>query len=218
MKMPLILLALASWYAPPGFQEVAPSAGTLQAAHIRVIVEGDYATVVATYRVNRSGEPLILEGVRMPDQLILVHDAFGPGFRLDSRQLVDRHQLVAPAGPVGVMHIRMRYKVEGDFSRIPVFTPNAATLPESTIRLWIVAGSQGAVPDAAFPGFGRQPDGSLVAAPAELPSAVLLRLAGGGAPPTNIVLLAAVLLLLAGAVAWAALAVRVRRRQHRRLE
>jgi hypothetical protein len=218
MNALLILLALAICNAPPRAQEVARSAGTLQAAHVSIIVEGDYATVVATYRVNRSGEPLILEAVRMPDQLILVHDAFGPGFRLDSRQLVDRHQLVAPAGPVGVMHVRMRYKVEGDFSRIPVFTPNGATVPESTIRLRIVAGSQGAVPEAGFPGFEHQPDGSLLAAPVELPSAVLLRLGGGGAPPTNVVLLAAVLLLLAGAVTWAALAVRVRRRRHRRLE
>lgn len=216
MKALLMLLALAIFDAPPDIQERAPSAGTLQAAHVRVIMEGDHATVAVTYRVNRNGEPLILEAILMPDQLILVHDAFGPGFRLDSRQLVDRHQLVAPAGPVGVMHIRMRYKVEGDFSRIPVFTPNAATVPESTIRLRIVAGSQGAVPDAAFPGFERQPDGSLLAAPAELPSAVLLRLAGGTAPPTSVVLLAAVLLLLAGAVTWAALAVRARRRRHRR--
>lgn len=216
MKTSLILLALATWYAPSGAQEVPPSAGTLQAAHIRIIVEGGYATVVATYRVNRSGEPLVLEAIRMPDQVIVVHDAFGPGFTLDSRQLVDRRQLVAPAGPVGVMHVRMRYRIEGDFSRIPVFVPNAAAVQESTIRLRILAGSQGTAPQAAFPGFERQPDGSLLAAPTELPSAVLLRTAGGGVAPTNAVLLAVVLLLLAAGVAWAALHVRARRR-HRRL-
>jgi hypothetical protein len=215
MKTSLILLALATWYAPPAAQESALSAGILQAAHIRVIVEGGYATVVATYRVNRSGEPLVLEAIRMPDQVIRVHDAFGPGFRLDSRQLVDRRQLVAPAGPAGVMHVRLRYRVEGDFSRVPVFIPNAAALPESTIRLWILAGSPGAAPEAAFPGFERQPDGSLLAAPAELPSAVLLRTAGGAVEATNVVLLAVVLLLLAGAVAWAALHVRARRRRRR---
>ncbi|KPK82338.1 MAG: hypothetical protein AMS25_02610 [Gemmatimonas sp. SM23_52] len=215
MKMPLILLALATSSVPPRAQEVLPSAGTLQAAHIRIIVEEGYATVVATYRVNRSGEPLALEAMRMPDQVILVHDAFGPGFRLDSRQLVDRQQLVAPAGPVGVMHVRMRYRVEGDFSRIPLFVPNAAAVPESAIRLRILAGSQGAAPQAAFPGFERQPDGSLLAAPAELPSAVLLPTAGGGLAPRNVVLLAVVLLLLAAAVAWAALHVRARRRRRR---
>jgi hypothetical protein len=213
MRTLLFLLALTTTGAT---QDTTVPGHSLRAAHIRVILEGAHAMVVASYWVNRTDEPLVFEAVRMPGQLVSIQRAFGRGFALDEEQLVDLHHLTAPAGRAGIAQVRIRYKVEGDYSRIPLFVPAALVGPhESVIRFTLIGVSGAGSIEDAYPTFERQPNGNLVAKPTELPKAILLP-STREAPSRNRIIQTAVILFLAAvAVYWAALVVRARRSSRR---
>jgi hypothetical protein len=210
----ILIFAIASAQAVT--EDSATTAGVLQSAHIRIVLEGSDALVLSTYRIDRSGEPLQFNAVRMPGQTTVVEGAFGPGFELTEEDLANASELTAPAGPPGLVYVRIRYRVEGDFSRLPVFVPNAETKPGvSLIRLLIVGAPESLVIDDTYPRFEWQQGGLLVSAPPELPRAVSLPSARKGLPHTRIALLTGILLLLAAAVYWATRRVGARRRPTR---
>jgi hypothetical protein len=199
MKSFLLLAALL--HAPAlQVQDSTHSGGTLQASHVRIILEGSYATVLSTYRIVRSGEPLVFDAARLPGQLMIMRSAFGPGFALEAQQLVDVRRLTAPGGPAGVAEIHIRYLVEGDFSRIPIFVPNASTVAgEGAHYVEVLGAAEESDAGDAVPPLERQPDGSLAAIPSELPSVVSLPAATGSLPLAWIAVATAALLVLGSA-------------------
>ncbi|UCF20798.1 MAG: hypothetical protein JSU87_05155 [Gemmatimonadota bacterium] len=211
MKILVVLLALLGGDRPAA-QDTSHAAGDLQSAHVRINLGGSSAQILASYRIERTGAPLIFEAVQLPGQDAEVEAAFGPGFELEVQERPGMSELSAPAGLPGVVHVRIRYRVEGDYSRIPVFVPNTRILSGTTmIRLLIIGASRGSELDDAYPRFEWDASGLLVSAPDELPRAVLLPSAWRSQAPTHIALLALALLGLGAIVYWATRKVAARR-------
>lgn len=190
--------------------------GVLQTVNVRIILERSYAMVAATYRIERSGDTLIFNAIRLPGQDLSVELALGPTFDLEQFQRVELHQLVSPQGDSGTSNIRIRYRLDGDVSRIPVFIPNTEIPSGATrIRFTIVGLSKGAALEDAFPDFHAEEDGSVVAMPSELPSAILLPAAREKLPQQNIAVYVAALLAAGIVVYWSARVMRQRRKRHR---
>lgn len=190
--------------------------GVLQTANVRIVLETSYAMVAATYRIDRSGDTLVFNAIRLPGQDLSVELAIGPAFDLEQLQRVELHQLVSPQGDSGSSYIRVRYRLDGDVSRIPLFIPNT-DIPsgETRIRFTIVGLSKDAALSDAFPDFHEEEDGSVVATPSELPSAILLPAAREKLPHENIALYVASLVAAGIVVYWAARVIERRRRRRR---
>ena len=181
-------------------QEPAGSAGVLRQAEIRLILHATYATVVADYTIDRDGDPLVFEAVRLPGQVVLVQGALGPDYALQQVQRVETRQLIAPTGS-GTELFRVRYTVEGDLARIPLFLPRVEIPADAALGLTVIAPPDSAL-DKAYPRLERQPDGTLFAALHELPDALVLT---PGRQPWSLghVLLWVVPLLAVVAIAYA---------------
>lgn len=190
--------------------------GVLQTVNVRIILERSYAMVAATYRIDRSGDTLIFNAIRLPGQDLSVELALGPTFDLEQFQRVELHQLMSPEGDSGTSNIRIRYRLDGDVSRIPVFIPNTEIPGEAArMRFTIVGLSKDAALEDAFPDFHTEEDGSVVATPSELPSAILLPAARERLPHENIAVYVAALLAAGIVVYWSARVMRQRRRRPR---
>lgn len=201
---------------PSAVNQHSTGGGLLQTVNVRIILERSYAMVAATYRIDRSGDTLVFNAIRLPGQDLNVELALGPTFDLEQRHRVELHQLVSPRGDSGTSNIRVRYRLAGDVSRIPVFIPNTE-IPSGTtrIRFSIVGLSKGSALEDAFPDFHAEENGSVVATPSELPSAILLPAARERLPHENIAVYVAALLAAGIVVYWSARVMRRRRRRRR---
>jgi hypothetical protein len=176
----------------------------LEAAFVRVIVEGSYATVIAEYEIDRSGSPLVFEALRLPGQVVIVDRAFGPDGALEVRQLVDVRRIVAPAGTTGLARFRVSYRVENDFSRVPIFVPDPRAAPGSSpVRLEILGAPAEAEPADAVPPFQRGSDGALYTSTPQLPSVIRLPSPARRPSAIRITALLALLLLCVAGLVWA---------------
>jgi len=164
----LVGLALAAPYQDAGVAR-------LEAVFVRVIIEGSYATVIAEYEIDRSGAPLVFEALRLPGQVVIVDRAFGPDGALEVRQLVEARRIIAPASTPGLARFRVSYRVEDDFSRVPIFVPDPCVTPGSSrVRLEILGAPAEAEPADATPPLQRGSHGELYTSAPELPAVIRL--------------------------------------------
>lgn len=105
------------------------AAGRLEGAHIRVVIEGSYALVLAWYEIDRTGVPVVFAAPRLPGQVVIVDRAVGPQAALEVEQLADVRRITAPASTPGMAQFRIRYRVEDDFWSVPVFVPAVPSTP-----------------------------------------------------------------------------------------
>jgi hypothetical protein len=196
----LFLAALAM-----GNPSQEPEEGRLEAAFVRVVIEGSYATVMAQYEVDRSGAPLVFEAPRLPGQIVILDRAFGPDGVLEVAQLVEVRRITAPASTPGPAQFRVSYRVEDDFSRIPVFVPGVRSAPgTSPVRLEIIGAPADVDPENAVPPFRRGPGGALSATTPDLPAVILLPSPAQGRYPTWVFAWTAVFVVCLAAVVWVA--------------
>lgn len=108
---------------------------------------------------------------------------------------------VALPGDTTAVHLRYRFPVGSD--RVPVFVPSVPSDPPlSRISIRILGAAPTTGLADAFPRVVREPDGSLLAQPANLPSFVIIPGARGGLYVNRGADLVVVLLLLAATAAW----------------
>jgi hypothetical protein len=178
--------------------------GRLDAAQVRVIIEGSYATVIAQYEIERSGAPVVFEAPRLPGQILIVDRAFGPEGALEVRQLVDSRRITAPASVPGLAQFRISYRVEDDFSSIPIFVPNAPSAPRSNpVQLEIIGAAADADPENAVPPLQRGDGGALTATTAHLPTVIRLPAPRHGLFTTRVLVLAALIAVCLAGFVWA---------------
>jgi hypothetical protein len=168
----LALLLGASLALP---QDSTETAGALLSADIRIVLYDSYASVAATYDIDRSGARLVFDAVRLPHQVVLLGGAFGPDFTFASEQLIAARRLTAPPAQPGNVEIRIRYDIEGEFGRIPVYVPNASLEDvHSAVAITVIGAEETADLAGSDPALRRLPDGTLVAAANQLPGSVTL--------------------------------------------
>jgi hypothetical protein len=202
MSGTLALLLLLS--AATSSQEAESDAGRLEAAYVRVIIHGSYATVIAQYNIDRTGAPLVFEAPRLSGQIVVVDRVFGPDGALEVRQLVDVRQITAPATTSGPAEFHLSYTVEEDYSQIPIFVPSVHSAPStSPVRLEIIGAPSEARPEDAVPPFQRGPGGELTASPPELPSVMQLPPSPQGLSTAWSSVLTALLVICLAGLVWA---------------
>lgn len=187
-----ILLSLALAAAP--LQDRAGAASVLHEADVRIVLEGTYAAVICSYLIERGGDSLVFDAERVPGQIVLVSGAFGPEGELESVHQVERRLLIDASRVTGPGVFRLRYNVEGDLSRIPLFVPAASSAADAALLITVVEADE-LDPTAMRPGFTLATDGTLQATVSELPAIVRLS-APDSAPGVPRLLLWAALLAL----------------------
>ena len=196
----MIALLLALTIAASAQQATAP-AGTLREAEINIVLEDSYASVVCSYVIERNGDSLVFRAARMPGQIVLVEGAFGPGYTLQQVHRVEERLLLAPPGHSGASLFRLRYNVEGDFSRLPLFIPNTVTAEDAALGITVVNAPDEALRGAALP-FRRLSESAYFATVDILPESIFLP-SGGSSPALQIIILLAALSLAAAAALYA---------------
>jgi hypothetical protein len=203
----MIALLLALTIAASAQQATAP-AGTLREAEINIVLEDSYASVVCNYVIERNGDSLVFRAERMPEQIVLIEGAFGPGFALQQVHQVEERLLLAPPGQTGTSLFRLRYNVEGDFSRLPLFIPNTMTAEDAALGITVVNAPEEALRGSSLP-FRRLSESAHFATVDLLPESVFLPI-GRSKPGFQTVFLLAALSLAAVTILYA-LASRIRR-------
>ncbi len=212
MNTVLLSFALASSVGLGASQGSEALGGTLLAAELRIVRYDEHSVVILTYLIDRSEGPLVFTAMRLRGQLVLVEGAYGPDLVLDLEQQLELRRLTAPPGQPGEGEFRIRYKVEGELSRIPLFVPNAPTSERGTVDLVVIGATADIDVDAAFPRLTGGADGLLTATLSNVPSVASLP---SGSDRVNVVRLSqltVVLLLVGGSAYWAFRTGRLRRR------
>ena len=192
-------------------QAMAGLAGTLERGSVRIVLHETYAVVVLDYRIERFGERLVFDAARQRGQLVVVEEAIGPGGPLELEQRAEMRRLAAASGGLGRGDYRIRYTVEGEGARIPIFVPNAATPPgRGAIELVLLGATEDIDGSDAFPRLRRGDDGSLEAIVSNVPSTVVLA-RRGAFPIIRVSEWIVMLLVVAGTVFWALRTARMRR-------
>ena len=185
--------------------------GTLRDARIRIAITGDTARVMARYRVTDAGDSLRFNAIRIASQETAFDRRFGdPRLRLDT--LPGLFRLTA-AGRGRRLTLELRYTVTGDLSRIPLFVPEAPTVPgESRILILVDGLEPGRVATFPFPHFTRDPAGLLLSTPDHLPSFVAVVARAGPVSVPAIAQWSVLLIVLGGTGVWLLARLRARRR------
>ncbi|NIN71512.1 MAG: hypothetical protein GTO46_06195 [Gemmatimonadetes bacterium] len=206
------LLCLLAFVMGADSQESDSAAGRLEGAHIRVVIEGSYALVLARYEVDRTGVPVVFEALRLPGQVVIVDRAVGPQAALEVEQLVEVRRITAPASPPGTAQFRIRYRVEENFSSIPVFVPAVPSTPGlEQVELEIIGAPSETNPENAVPPLQWGPGPALYAVIQDLPATIQLPFSEPTTSETPGFFLRVLLLVCLAGVAWAGYAAWSRR-------
>ncbi len=185
--------------------------GTVRDARIRIAVTGDTARVAARYRVTNAGDSLRFNAIRIASQQTLFERPFrDPRLRLDTLPGLFR---VTAAGRGRGLALELRYTVTGDLARIPLFVPEAPTVPGESRVIISVDGVTGErIATFPFPRFTRPAVGPLLATPDHLPSFVAVVAPVGAVPVPAIAQWSVLLIALGGTGAWLLAQLRARSR------
>lgn len=189
----------------------APQQPVLRDARIRIGVRGDTAHVEARYRVTDAGDSLRFNAIRIAGQGTVFDRAVGPGgARLDS--LPGLFRLTA-TGRGRSLSLELRYDVTGELARIPLFVPEAPTVPGQGRLLILVGGLEPSrIAAFPFPHFTRPGAGTWMSNPSHLPAFVALVAPDRGLPVPALAQWGVLLLALGGTGAWLLVQLRTRRR------
>ncbi len=147
----------------------------LRAAAVRLVVYSSYARVIALYEIERSSAPLTFDAVRLPDQVVVMLQAKGPGYDLELEQQLEFRRLTSPSGHPGVEEIRIVYDVSGSLKRVPIFVPGTTgRLDDVQVRLEIVGLAEGERFTSGSPVFEQVEAGFWVAEASTLPDIVIV--------------------------------------------
>ncbi len=158
--------------AAPG-QEDAAAFPTLESATVHLVLSPEEATIDATYRILATSAPIALNAVRFPGQTLTIEEVIG-GEPSSVEEQPGLYKITARSRLEAITLLRLRYRVAGELSRVPIFVPEASVVPgASEIRITIVGAAAG-VEREIFPRSARQTDGSLLARPTNLPALVVI--------------------------------------------
>ncbi len=183
----------------------------LRDARIRVAITGDTARVMARYRITDAGDSLRFNAIRVASQGLTFDRPFrDPRLRLDTLPGLFR---VTAAGRGRGLGLELRYSITGDLSRIPLFVPEAPTVPGESRLLILVDGLEPhRVAAFPFPRFARDGLGPLVSTPEHLPSFLAVVARPKALPVPAIAQWSVLLIALGGTGAWVVAQLRARRR------
>lgn len=168
-----LLLSLRFVAGVASGQEARPAPPRLQSATVVLALSPAEATIDATYRVLTTSAPIVLNGLRLPEQSVTIEE-FSGGDPASAEEQAGLYKIAAGSGPEALTLLRLRYRLSGDLRRLPLFVPEAAVVPgASDIRVTIVGAPPG-VERELFPRSTRQADGSLLARPTNLPALVVI--------------------------------------------
>lgn len=189
----------------------AAQQGTLRDARIHIGVIGDTARVSARYRVVDAGDSLRFNAIRIAGQGVAFDRPFR-NLRLRLDTLAGLFRLTA-AGRGRGFTLELQYRVAGDLARIPLFVPEAPTMPGQSRLVVLVDGlPPGRTARYPFPHFTAPAPGTWESTPAHLPAFVALVAPSGGVPVPAVAQWSALLLALGGTGAWLLGQLRSRRR------
>lgn len=185
--------------------------GTLQDARVRIALAGDAAHVIARYRITDAEDSAWFHAPRMESQVLAFDRPFrDPQLRLDTLPGLLR---LTARGRGRAIALELRYTVNGDLSRIPLFVPTAPTTPGRS-RVVILVDGLAADRAARFvvPRFTRDAGSAWRAAPDHLPSIIALVKPDRGLPVPALAQWSVLLVTLGGTVTWLLTQLSARRR------
>jgi hypothetical protein len=153
----------------------------LSSADIRVAFAGAEAVVDAEYTVVGASD-IDFVALRIEGQGLVVEQA-AMGFHPIALEERRTAVLLRVYRPFDSATVRIRYRLTGRLTRIPLFVPSAPTRPPSrAIGITVAGPSEDDVTATTLPRFRRETDGSLVAHPEHVPTVLAVVADGAGVP------------------------------------
>lgn len=164
--------------------------------------------VTANYRLRSPNDSVVFHAMRYS---IAPIDFILGSYPVDLEESSGTYRFALPVLDRRII-VRYVYHVAGDGTRIPIFVPDQPTDPDSTrgIRIRVIGYGDNVRLADGFPRWSRQPDGSILATPANVPSFLHLPRRDGPIPASRVADVVVIALIAAGSGWWLATRLRAR--------
>lgn len=175
---------------------------SLQLVSAEINVDVPSGRVEANYRIITTDDSIRLHAARLGGGNLVLDSAEGEASLITGRGLF---RVTRPASRSAESSIRLVYVVERGDGRIPIFAPDVPTEAASgAVRIRVVGVPESARVADGFPRMTRNPDGVIVASPANVPSFIILPPDGGGVGLNRLADVFVLLLMVMSSGLWLA--------------